>query len=329
MSHNALAANKDENDIPWYQIEVIIFANQSYLGMTSETWPETSEVQYDELIELTHPDDARLNDPAGSAKKSKLPNFDAGANPALPVPYQLLDSSELQLVPVAKKLASSQEYQVITHIAWRQPTLDSSKSIPVFVFEGVDLPASARATSSALSGSTAGAGQQKPGTSRFSNVEVGGFTYDSSQYGQLLPATEADVNTGPVLNPFFGTLRLSVSRYLHLEADLNYRIPVLKEEVVPLDTGYASGFGTQQPASFSETGQQPQTTIRKRQALQNFHMYESRRMRSKELHYFDHPMIGLITRVIPYEIPKVEADFDPASQAFTPGETRTPQKTAP
>lgn len=318
-SQNALAANKDETDVPWYQIEVVIFANQNYLGMSSETWPENNALQYEELIELIHPEDAKLGDPA---RKSKLPNFNPGANPAMPVPYQLLDSSELQLVPIAKKLSSSQGYQVIMHIAWRQPTVDPEKAIPVYVFDGVDLPASAQINAARQAQK---AGQQQG--SRFTSVTVGDFTYDSSQYGQLLPATEVDINTGPLLNPFSGTLQLGVSRYLHLAADLNYRVPILKEEVVPVDpmaTGMESRFGMPQPASL-QTGDRPQTTTRKRQVLQTFHMYETRRMRSKEIHYFDHPMFGLVTRVIPYEIPKVEPDFDPASQAFTPGETKPRQ----
>lgn len=316
FSLNALAAAKEETGTPWYQIEVIIFANQSYLGMSSETWPEGSELQFNKFIELIHPEDAKYDEAAASANKSKLPNFDAAANPAL-VPYQLLDSSELQLVPFAKKLSSSQDYQVIMHIGWRQPTLDPDKSIPVFVYQGVNLPSSARLKAVAQTA----AAQKQAGSSRFTSVAVGDFVHDSSQYGQLLPVTEMDVNTGPVLNPFFGTLRLSVSRYLHLEADLNYRVPILKEEVIPVEPATA-GFDSQ------ASGQQPQTTFLKRQALQTFHMYETRRMRSKEIHYFDHPMFGVISRVIPYEIKKSEANFDPASQAFTPGAPGAP-KTAP
>ncbi|WP_455223315.1 CsiV family protein [Kaarinaea lacus] len=317
-SQNVLAANKDENDIPWYQIEVIIFANQNYLGMSSETWPENSELQYDEIIDLRHPEDAKLSDPS---RQSKLPNFNPGANPAMPVPYQLLDKSELQLVPIAKKLSASQNYQVIMHIAWRQPTVDPDKAIPVYVYEGIDLPASAQLNAARQSQKAA-----QQGGSRFSNVAVGDFTYDSSQYGQLLPVTEADINMGPVLNPFSGTLKLGVSRYLHVAADLNYRVPILKEEVVtvdPMASTMDTRFGMQQTSA----GEAPQTTTRKRQVLQTFHMYETRRMRSKEIHYLDHPMFGVITRVIPYEIPKVEPDFDPASQAFTPGSGAP--KTAP
>ncbi len=313
MSQNSFASNKDENDIPWYQIEVIIFANQSYLGMSSETWPETTQLRYTDLIELRHPDDP----PRGTS--SKVPNFSASNTPT---PYELLNPSELQLVPIAKKLDRSEEYQTLVHIAWRQPTLDPDKSIPVYIYQGVDLPASVSLAAATQKSSPS----KQQGAGRFSSVAVGNFTYDSSQYGQLLPITETDINTGPVLNPFSGTLRLSVSRYLHIEADLNYRVPVLKEEVVPVDPtnmAFDSTRGIQMPANFESQGQ-VRTTVRKRQALQNFHMYETRRMRSKELHYLDHPMFGIITRVIPYEIPKSEPDFDPASQAFTPGQGGNP-----
>ena len=317
VSQNLFASNKDENGIAWYQIEIIIFANQNYLGISSETWPETSELRYTDLIELRHPDDPLPTDPgsSGSARRSKMPDFSAGATP---VPFELLDASELQLVPIVKKLKASEGYQPLLHIAWRQPTLDPDKSLPIYLFEGVDLPASTSLTP--IAAQQRGTGQQQG--SRFASVSVGNFTVDSSQYGQLLPVTETDINTGPILNPLSGTLRLSVSRYLHVEADLNYRVPMLKEEVVPVDpmnVSFETGGGIQMPTGFGDA-QSVQTTVRKRQALQNFHLYETRRMRSKEIHYFDHPLFGIITRVIPYEFPKAEPDFDPASQAFTPGQ---------
>ena len=50
----AFADNKDENGIPWYQIEIIIFANQNQQGMISETWPEPNAISATQLHELTH-----------------------------------------------------------------------------------------------------------------------------------------------------------------------------------------------------------------------------------------------------------------------------------
>lgn len=298
----AFAGNKDENGIPWYQIELIIFANQNQQGMISETWPEPPALLSPEFLELTHPDDA------SPASSSEVPSI-------MPTPYELLKSTELQLIPIAKKLASSRKYQPLLHMGWRQPTLHPDKSMPIFVYRGIDL--SLRADSA---NAMQPAAASNAGGSRFSSVAVGSFTYDSSQYGQLLPASEVDALYGPRLNPFYGTLRLSVSRYLHLEANLNYRIPIIKEELVPVnlaDSLVSSGF--QQNVAFTEQGDTAETRMQTRETLQNFNMFETRRMRSKEIHYFDHPLIGIIVRVIPYEIPEDEPDFDPASQAFSPG----------
>lgn len=68
---------------------------------------------------------------------------------------------------------------------------------------------------------------------------------------------------GPDGEQIDGTVRLSRARYLHLEADLMYH--------------FTGGFG----------------------GPSNFRLKESRRMRSKELHYLDHPMFGMLVRVKP------------------------------
>lgn len=63
-----------------------------------------------------------------------------------------------------------------------------------------------------------------------------------------------------------GTLRLYRSRYLHIEADLVYSRP-----------------GSGQTEYFA--------------------LRESRRMRSGELHYLDHPLFGVLLRATPYQAP--------------------------
>ena len=78
-----------------------------------------------------------------------------------------------------------------------------------------------------------------------------------------------------------GTLRLSRARYLHLEADL------LHHRQVPLDTATE---GTM------------------------FRMQDSRRMRSKEVHYIDHPLVGLLVLVTPYEPLEEELEAEEVSQ---------------
>jgi len=337
-----LAANKNTPETPWYQIEVIIFSNLEQVGLGSETWPDTSELKYDQLIMLRHPDDAFLNSASNQSfdrTKNQLPEFDQ-AN--MPTPYELLPSSQLQLVPIVKKLQRSRSYQPLLHIAWRQPTMDPKLSNPVYIFDGIE-----KSVMSDMGNQPQAVIQSQQDGNRFSSVNVGTFPYDSSQYGQLFPAMPADTLVGASFQKLSGTLRLSVSRYLHLEVDLNYRIPVLKEDVITVesnDSGLGDGFSDSGLSSsglsssgFSNSGSQlnfsqmagqrnQQTYVQRRQALQNFHLFETRRLRSKEIHYYDHPLYGIIARVVPYELPKVEKDFDPAAQAFTTNEPTKPKQ---
>lgn len=78
-----------------------------------------------------------------------------------------------------------------------------------------------------------------------------------------------------------GTLKLVLSRYLHIHADLVYREPL--PENAPM--GMVS----------TNTEQMPR--------YQLYRLQQSRRMRSTELHYLDHPVLGMIIRVSPYEKP--------------------------
>lgn len=78
-----------------------------------------------------------------------------------------------------------------------------------------------------------------------------------------------------------GILRLRRGRFLHLEADLLHR------RAAP-------------PGAEATTATA-------------FRMQQSRRMRSEELHYLDHPLFGLIVEVTPWERPAPEAPASPAA----------------
>lgn len=92
-----------------------------------------------------------------------------------------------------------------------------------------------------------------------------------------------------------GSVRLVLSRYLHLETDLwlgeyvqNFAPP--EAPVNMPDSSLPSDEGGIMPAVTSAF--EPTRLIR---------MQDNRRMRSKELHYLDHPLIGVIVKVIPLQ----------------------------
>lgn len=86
----------------------------------------------------------------------------------------------------------------------------------------------------------------------------------------------ADTSEGPV--KIEGTVRVAVERYLHLYLDLK-----LVDTTLAVQTEYLDF------------------------ELPEFRMQQKRRMRSKELHYFDHPKFGVIALITPYTPPAAQA----------------------
>ena len=257
--------------MPWYEVEVIIFANQQKHAADSETWPDnlvTSD--YDRVIDLALPSDSPVpNLPPVNAQAANMTvstSYDGGniySNGA----YVLLNKDFFQLTNVAKRINSSSQYDVVLHLAWRQPTFDEDKSIPVFVFNGMMDP-----------------------DPTVQPVQNPGFKQDYDFYVN-------GMDTGPQYYWLSGTLKLSVSRYLHFESDLHMKVRTTRQEVIeesppPSEGGFGSFFGM---------SKEPTPIMIERPVLQDYRLFETRRMRSTEIHYFDHPMMGIVVKVTPYE----------------------------
>lgn len=266
-----LALAADENtEIPWYEVEVIIFANQQKLAADTETWPEgVTTAGYDHVLDLALPGFTPLKpnlppiNTKASLRTASVDEGDVYGNGA----YVLLDKDFFQLTNIARRIDSSSKYDVVLHLAWRQPTFDEDKSLPVFVFNGMT--------------------ERDPTPEPVSNA---GLQQGYDFYVNGLQA-------GPQYHWLSGTLKLSVSRYLHMEADLHMKLRKTKQEIIeespPPESG---GFG-----SFFGVNREPTPIMIERPVVQDYRLFETRRMRSKEIHYFDHPLMGIVVKVTPYE----------------------------
>ena len=93
-----------------------------------------------------------------------------------------------------------------------------------------------------------------------------------------LPEAEAqdfDLGTLGLLNPS-GTIRVHLSRFLHITLDLTYRAD-----------------GAVAPAGVGNDG------LDELALAPSYHLVATRSARSGELHYFDHPAFGVLVRVTP------------------------------
>jgi len=106
----------------------------------------------------------------------------------------------------------------------------------------------------------------------------------------------APAQAGEPAPRFEGTLRISVNRYFHVNLDLlllgaNRAVPVTESALVASPT------------------------------LGSIRFTARRRMRSGELHYIDHPMLGALIQISRIEPPAPEPEAAPATPLPTAGET--------
>ncbi|MFQ5487083.1 MAG: CsiV family protein [Gammaproteobacteria bacterium] len=102
-----------------------------------------------------------------------------------------------------------------------------------------------------------------------------------------------------------GLITVSVNRYLHFNVDLLYDNAHEEADQGSLFRIF-NAFASEQPPHL-------------------FRMQQSRRLRSGELHYFDHPRFGMIALVTPYEYPQPAAATEgeqvaPETSSETPDE---------
>lgn len=289
----------------WYEVEVVVFARPDG-DASEEVWPKNLFLSYPfNWAVLRDPDTTRVNRSDLRTEKSsdateqdplalKLEPQTQMVKPDLSRdPMFELPATERRLNGHARAMERRKGYQILFHQAWRQPMVEDQE-LPALLITG------------------------------------------GNEFGEHFELE--------------GSIRLSLSRYLHLNTDLwltrfepNYgqelgAWPQLPERptqsnVEPqnenLSTGELSplGNGTQSDSASGAwervlaADQESTLSLKQNEDLPSFlrepflpnriaTLKQSRRMRSSELHYLDHPLMGLLIIITPYQRPIAETISD-------------------
>lgn len=287
----------------WYKVEMLVFSNSG--GSNAEEWDATPALSYPRKTRL-------LVDPDHPAARASLqeqnplvPNAaSTGYNPVFPAPFITLPASELEFRGAASRMQSSGRYRKLFHEAWTQPIPGRSRALPIVLDHSGD-----GGPWPELQGSV------KLYISRYIYLETNLWLNTSGDYlhsDWQMPAPPLAPPSLVPVDPFSGAVQSRVTAASPAPEGL----PVIAESMGA-------------PASESEpanngSGSEPGTT-RGSQQLGPEYPYrhavllnQTRRMRSSEVNYIDHPMFGVVvkvTRVAVAADPAGDAEADSASLA--------------
>ncbi|TNF90114.1 MAG: hypothetical protein EP300_03870 [Gammaproteobacteria bacterium] len=266
-------SDTEAEPLPLYDVEVVIFKNVKAPKSREYILPVSSPSRDEKMLDLSSP---------------------GSISAAAKLGYSILPAEEFRLLEVVEKLAESERYELLTHVAWRQPGVEREQALPVWLKGGRVYGSEYTSIDNRIelieSIPQPPAGQ----ADTEQNFEFDEQTLEALEL-QLLEQQSATAHQG--LYEFEGKVTIALSRYLHAYTDLVFRRPRLSADSVadnPIQDRYLAAYAAD-------------THI-----LNNHSLKEHRRMRSKNLHYIDNPEFAMLILITPYE-PPVEAEAAPES----------------
>ncbi len=241
-------------ELKFYDIEIIIFKNDSVPKGKEYNLPTPSATPTENTIDLADPESLQQAESIG---------------------FSVLPLEQLRLTDSVNRIVRSSRYQLLLHTGWRQPGLDSDNSIPVWVVGGKVFGKDYSSIDQVSMLPSARPPDQASGADQ-------GFNLSSST---MRPGRKPDV-----LYELEGMVTVTLSRYLHTRAELVLRKPANADDLV-----------NQALVDRDSTALDLQEDSIEDKLLLNYEMREQRRMRSKKLHYLDHPEFGMLVLISPYD----------------------------
>ncbi len=270
----------------WYQVEVIVYSRP--LDTSAETWPSDLTLRYplnwqelrdpeQELEKRRREINALQASPSTTSFSDDMPaNLEPQA-PREPEPIDLaragfyeLPRDSRGLNQVAARLQAQPGFEILFHEAWRQNVVGESQAPWVLIKGG-----EAYGDHFELEGSI--------------NINVSRYLHVFTN----LWFSEFQMNTGQIRN-----------QWPNLPQNPLQRLQASSEEAAGMDM---TSFWQSEKQTGSDNALQDflDAPYLPRQIVK---LEQKRRMRSSELHYIDHPRLGMLVKILPYERPEQDAN---------------------
>jgi hypothetical protein len=223
--------------------------------------------------------------------------------PLPPHHFRQLQDDELELTDLATKLAENSNYNLLIHTGWREPVERNAKLTPVYIDDNSNAHEFKATESSDGEQALSAEDELLASILREENQR------DASAQGGSMDGQESSID-GPDLSLVHGLVTLKQSRFLHANIDMMYRgveKPVRQEQteqaspislLFPMLGEKPTGETEKPPLdeTLEELVQQQEMA-----PISGYRLQGSKRVRSPELMFFDHPLYGVLLQVRSYD----------------------------
>jgi len=200
----------------------------------------------------------------------------------------LLDDGKLALIDYAKKLFSQRDISALSHIAWRQPVFfgeDNASFYRIFAGEKLKLPKQAPLTYESL--------KQKYDPELKNIIDQNSETFFAELKQQLSEDKPVNWENRASVKANESTSTNSIDDVWELDGKVKVYLKYINRvPYLHIETEFE--FHELQLNSFGEA------------EIEQYPFKQRRRVISKQIHYFDHPKMGIVIQLQRYEKPKEE-----------------------
>jgi len=285
----------------WWQVEVIVFTQGNNWTTTSEIWPTDVELrypqQYQELIPLVDPNAADANELVGNQSldapaASTSPGGQTIDGALNPEEIRLLPESEFQLIDVSNKINRGRR-KVLFHGAWRQYMERDAPEAPIIFTAG-----------------------DKYHDQYQSEGSIHIYVQRLLHFDVNLWLTEFSINAGQERQPWPDlprrpTQRLTSTLSAQDVPDASNNQPIINNAPTDLNPGILNNNDTINTLEWLD--QRGNTTfydsrydeiLARNYVINNLAtVKQDRPLRSDELNYLDHPLVGILVKIVRYNPP--------------------------
>jgi len=276
----------------WFEIELLLFQrNADFNDIKEDLATENASVDSSNSISLLT---AQLNEPCSSEQPClhkqnpvliSSEQFDSAANN-----FQLLENTQLQFSAQRQKLQNHSAFKPLLHLAWRMPVESKNKAQAIHLFAGKNLALAMQQASSPESVTTGALNSSSDNENQAMQLVAGSeenLANGNTQIARSADKWEID-----------GNLKIYLEHYLFVDSQLTVRqlttqkIKSTKKPQIFEVVKSENNVEVIKPSDVAEPeDEQLETVINETLFAQN------RRLRSSEIHYFDHPLMGMIIQI--------------------------------